>query len=88
MKWWQLKKQDADLERELRSDLELEKEEQRERGAYPVNRRTGEIGIRMALGAEPGRIARMFLCKTLLPVACGLAVGVPSAAFVSSRIEV
>jgi predicted permease len=32
MKWWQLKKRDADLERELRSDLELEEEEQRERG--------------------------------------------------------
>jgi predicted permease len=32
MKWWQSKKRDADFERELRSDLELEKEEQRERG--------------------------------------------------------
>jgi predicted permease len=30
--WWQLKKRDADLERELRSDLELEEEEQRESG--------------------------------------------------------
>jgi hypothetical protein len=30
MKWWQIKKRDADLERELRSDLELEEEEQRE----------------------------------------------------------
>jgi len=35
MKWWQLKKRDADLERELRSDLELEEEEQRERGLSP-----------------------------------------------------
>jgi predicted permease len=32
MKWWQIKKRDADLERELQSDLELEEEEQRERG--------------------------------------------------------
>ena len=32
MKWWQLKKRDADLERELRSDLELEEEEQRGSG--------------------------------------------------------
>jgi predicted permease len=32
MKWWQIKKRDADLERELRSDLDLEEEEQRERG--------------------------------------------------------
>jgi predicted permease len=32
MKWWQSRKRNADLERELQSDLELEKEEQRERG--------------------------------------------------------
>jgi predicted permease len=30
--WWQIRKRDADLERELRSDLELEEEEQREGG--------------------------------------------------------
>jgi ABC-type antimicrobial peptide transport system permease subunit len=54
--------------------------------AYTVNRRTGEIGIRMALGAERGRIARMFLRETLLLVACGLAIGVPSAALVSRLI--
>jgi len=35
MKWWQIKKRDVDLERELRSDLELEEEEQRERGLSP-----------------------------------------------------
>jgi len=32
MRWWQINKRDADLERELQSDLELEEEEQRERG--------------------------------------------------------
>lgn len=32
MRWWQIKKRDADLERELRSDLDLEEEEQRESG--------------------------------------------------------
>jgi putative ABC transport system permease protein len=32
MRWWQLRKKDADLERELQSDLELEEEEQRDRG--------------------------------------------------------
>ena len=32
MKWWQFKKRNADLERELCSDLELEEEEQREGG--------------------------------------------------------
>jgi hypothetical protein len=32
MRWWRIKKRNADLERELRSDLALEEEEQRERG--------------------------------------------------------
>jgi predicted permease len=32
MKWWQMKERHADLERELRCDLELEEEEQRESG--------------------------------------------------------
>jgi predicted permease len=32
MKWWQIRKRDADLERELQSDLELEEEEQRANG--------------------------------------------------------
>src|SRR5258708_33449812 len=32
MNWWRIKKRDADLERELRSELELEEEEQREGG--------------------------------------------------------
>ncbi len=35
MRWWQIRKRDADLERELNSDLELEEEEQRERGLSP-----------------------------------------------------
>src|SRR5258707_8685667 len=32
MRWWQIKKRDADLDRELGSDVELEEEEQREGG--------------------------------------------------------
>ena len=39
MKWWQMKKKEADLERELRSDLELEEEEQRENGLSPQDAR-------------------------------------------------
>jgi predicted permease len=35
MKWWQFKTRNADLDRELRSDLELEEQEQRENGASP-----------------------------------------------------
>ena len=47
MHWWQIKKRDADLERELRSDLELEEEEQRERG---VSREEARYAARRALG--------------------------------------
>jgi predicted permease len=54
--------------------------------AYTVNRRTGEIGIRMALGAERGRIVRMVLSETFLLVVCGLAIGVPAAVFASRLI--
>lgn len=32
MRWWQIRKRDVDLERELQSDLELEEEGQRDRG--------------------------------------------------------
>ena len=47
MRWWQIRKRDADLERELRSDLELEEEEQQERGLSPENAR---YAARRALG--------------------------------------
>ena len=39
MNWWQIRKRDADLERELGSDLEIEQEEQRERGVPPEEAR-------------------------------------------------
>jgi predicted permease len=39
MRWWRIRKRDADLKRELQSDLELEEEEQRERGLSPVEAR-------------------------------------------------
>jgi predicted permease len=35
MRWWQIRKRDQDLERELQSDLELEEEEQRQSGVSP-----------------------------------------------------
>jgi putative ABC transport system permease protein len=45
---------------------------------YAVARRTAEIGVRMALGAERGRILRMILSETLFVVAVGVAVGLPA----------
>src|SRR5450631_734083 len=43
MAWWQMRKRDADLERELRSDLELEEEEQRENGVAPEEARNAAM---------------------------------------------
>jgi predicted permease len=47
--------------------------------AYTVARRTREIGIRLALGAEPGRIRWQVLRETLLLVLIGIPIGLPIA---------
>lgn len=44
--------------------------------SYSVAQRTNEMGIRIALGAQPGNIAWMVLGQGLLPVATGLVGGV------------
>jgi predicted permease len=54
--------------------------------AYAVNRRTGEIGIRIALGAKRGQIAGMILAETSLLVCCGLVLGFPGAILASRLI--
>jgi putative ABC transport system permease protein len=47
--------------------------------AHSVTRRTREIGIRMALGAQPVRIRGMVLREMLWILAIGLATGIPAA---------
>ena len=47
--------------------------------AYSVERRTPEIGIRMALGAARGRVIGMVMRGALLQAGVGLAIGVPVA---------
>ncbi len=47
--------------------------------AYGVARRTAEIGIRMALGAERSSITTMVMKGALLQTAIGLAIGLPTA---------
>jgi putative ABC transport system permease protein len=43
--------------------------------AYMVARRRNEIGVRMALGADSGRVIRLVLRETVVLLAAGLAVG-------------
>jgi putative ABC transport system permease protein len=52
--------------------------------AYAVARRTNEIGIRMALGAQAGSVVRMVLSYVLRVLCVGLATGV-AAAFALTR---
>ena len=47
--------------------------------AYSVERRTGEIGIRMALGADRGQVLANVMRQALTQVLFGLALGVPLA---------
>jgi putative ABC transport system permease protein len=53
--------------------------------SYGVARRTGEIAIRIALGARPGRVTSMILRETIGVVCAGLAFG-GGLAYAASRL--
>ncbi len=55
--------------------------------AYTVEQRTGEIGVRMALGAQTMDVLRMVVMQGMKPVLIGLAVGLTTALAVGRLIK-
>jgi putative ABC transport system permease protein len=51
--------------------------------AYTVSQRSRELGIRMALGAQPAEVRRMFLSYGLLLTSVGIGAGLAAAAGLS-----
>lgn len=55
--------------------------------AHTVERRTREIGIRLAVGATPAAVSRLVLRQALGLVAAGIAVGLPAAIGAASIVR-
>ncbi len=47
--------------------------------SYSVTRRNQEIGVRLALGAEPGRVRRLVIVEGMVPAAIGIGAGLAAA---------
>ena len=55
--------------------------------AFSVSRRTREVGIRLALGAERGQVLRMVLSQGVRLAGAGIALGIIASAGVSRLLE-
>jgi len=55
--------------------------------SYGVVKRTKEMGIRMALGAQPGKVVWLVMRQSLLLVVIGVAVAVPAALLTTQFIS-
>ena len=55
--------------------------------AYAVAQRTNEIGIRMALGAQPGQVVALIMSSGMRLVGLGLFLGLAAAAGTAKLIQ-
>jgi predicted permease len=55
--------------------------------AYAVTRRTRELGVRMALGADRWAVVRMLLGQVMVTIGAGLVVGLPLTLVVTRIVE-
>ena len=55
--------------------------------SYGVSRRTNEIGVRIALGAQRSEVLRMFLLESFSVAALGLALGIPASLAVATTLR-
>jgi putative ABC transport system permease protein len=55
--------------------------------SYTLSQRIPEMGLRLALGAQPADVIRSILASGLRPVAAGLAVGLPGAWLLARMVK-
>ncbi len=55
--------------------------------SYTIARRTHELGLRMALGAQRGKVLWMVLRETLILAVAGTAIGLPAALAATRAVE-
>jgi len=55
--------------------------------AFSVSQRRGELGLRIALGAEPSDVLRLVLREGMMPVAAGIAAGLAGAALLARVMQ-
>jgi putative ABC transport system permease protein len=55
--------------------------------AFSVSQRRAELGLRMALGADPGDVLRLVLREGMTPVAAGILIGLAGAAALARVLQ-